>query len=205
MYFFKNFIIIKYMRYFLSILLIFLGLQVRAVTFDRYYPDETIPEKPIIIKAGTLLRVVNLRGINTFANDIGDECEFINVTDMFIDEFLVFPKNSHVYGVVEDIREPVQGQDASIKIRLNKIVTPDGELSYSRTYYIDGHIAGDRNDYIGGKQTKPAYYKTVAHYNEGWDPILQLQPLNIYGFGKHTHLKTGDEYFVIIQKDLKIN
>jgi hypothetical protein len=182
-----------------------ISLQANATTFDKYYPNETPPEKPIILRSGTIIRVLNLRGISTFANDIGDECEFINVTDMFVDEYLVFPKDTRLYGVVEDIREPVQGNDGAIKIKINKIVTPNGELYYSRTYYVDAYISNGGDNYIGGGQTKPAYYRTVAHYNEGWDPILQLQPLNIYGFGKHTVLKTGEEYFVILQKDLKIN
>lgn len=206
MYFLKKSLIIICMKKFNVILLIFflfLGLNAQAVTFDSYYPpeDEEFTE-PIVLKAGTFLKVVNLRNINTFTADIGDECEFINVTDMFVKENLIIPKNSHLFGVVEDIREPVQGNNASIKIKVNKIVYPDKDT----VYYIEAYIEGRENFYIGGEQTAPAYYKLTPHYTQGWGGgILQMAPLNIYGFGKHTQIKAGQEVFVVLVKDLKIN
>ncbi|MBQ2645011.1 hypothetical protein IJG14_05515 [bacterium] len=179
------------------------GLKTKAVTFDTYYPpQDERPKESIILKAGTFLKVMNLRDINTFTGDIGDECEFVNVTDMFIGEFLIIPKSSHIYGTIEDIREPVQGNNAAIKIKIEKIVTPDED----KTYYVNGYIEGDSNFYIGGEQTAPAYYKTTAHYTEGWGGgILQMTPLNIYEFGKHTQIKAGQEVRVILVNDLKIN
>ena len=191
----------KMIKYFLTILILITGLFSQAVTFDQYYPTDEKPTNSIVLRAGTLIRVMNLRNINTFANDIGDECEFINVVDMFVGDYMVLPKNSHIFGVVEDIREPVQGNDAAIKIKIDKIVTPDKEI----TYFVEGHIGGGADFYIGGKQTPPAYYKTTPHYTKGWGHgILQLTPLNIYSFGKHTQIKAGEEVFVILQKDLKI-
>lgn len=186
----------------LLIIILLCGIAVQAVTFDRYYPTENIPSQGVVISAGNFLRVVNLRDINTFANDIGDECEFINITDMFIGDVLAIPKNSHIYGVIEDIREPVQGNNAAIKIKVDKLITADGD----KTYFLEGHIFGANDNYIGGELTAPAFYKTTPHYIEGWSDIgiLQLTPLNIYGYGKHTQIKAGDEVFVILERDLKI-
>ncbi len=190
------------MKYLLSVIVLLIGLQVNAVTFDQYYPTEQLPESGITLKKGTMLKVVNLRDINTFSNDIGDECEFMNVADMFIGEYLVLARNTHIYGAVEDIREPVQGNNAAIKIKIDKIVTPEGD----NTYFVNGYIYSPTDNYIGGEQTAPAYYKTTPHYNQGWGGgILHLTPLNIYGYGKHTQIKAGTEVFVILQQDLKIN
>lgn len=188
-------------KFLMTAMILLAGISANAVTFDRYYPTEQIPPNGITLSAGNFLRVVNLRDINTFANDIGDECEFINTTDMFIGDVLVIPKNSHIYGVIEDIREPVQGNDAAIKIKVDKLVTADGD----KTYYLHGHIFGANDNYIGGGQTNPAFYKTTPHYTEGWAiGILQLTPLNIYGYGKHQQIKAGDEVFIILERDLKI-
>lgn len=201
MYFFQKIINIYNMRYFLSILILLIGLNSGAVTFDKYYPDEEIPPSGVKLSAGTIIRVMNLRDINTLVNDIGDECEFINVTDMFIGDYLVLPKNSHIYGSVEDIREPVQGNNAAIKIRIDKIVTANGDY----TYFVEGHIGGGADNYIGGEDTAPAYYKTTPHYISGWGGgILQLLPMNVYTFGEHKSIKAGEEVFVILHKDLKI-
>lgn len=189
------------MRYLFIIFILFTGLNVQAVTFDRYYPSEPVPENGITINAGTFLKVMNLRDINTLNNDIGDECEFLNVTDMFIGDNLVIPKNTHVFGVVEDIREPVQGNDAAIKIKIDRLFFPDTE----KTYYVEGHVAGGSDFYIGGGQTNPAYYRTVPHYTDGWGAgVLQLAPLNIYGYGKHMQIKAGEELIIILQQNLKI-
>ncbi|MCR5261423.1 MAG: hypothetical protein K6C94_06250 [Candidatus Gastranaerophilales bacterium] len=181
----------------------FTAFKADAVTFDDYYPNpDERPTESIVLKSGTLLKVMCVRGINTFTGDIGDECEFINTSDMFVGEFNVLPKNSHVYGVIEDIREPVQGNNAAIKIKINKLVTPDLDT----TYYLDGYIGGGADFYIGGEQTAPVYYKATPSYNEGWgNGILQMNPLNIYAYGKHTQIKAGQEVFVILVKDLKIN
>ncbi|MGN0015653.1 MAG: hypothetical protein ACI37T_09580 [Candidatus Gastranaerophilaceae bacterium] len=201
MYFFKKIINIYNMRYLLSIFILLIGISASAVTFDKYYPDAEIPPSGIKISAGTFIRAMNLRDINTLVNDIGDECEFINVTDMFIGDYLVLPKNSHIYGSVEDIREPVQGNNAAIKIRIDKIVTANGDY----TYFVEGHISGGADNYIGGEDTAPAYYKTTPHYIGGWGGgILQLLPMNVYAFGEHKKIKAGEEVFVILHKDLKI-
>ena len=191
------------MKYFVMILmLIFINSDANAVTFDKYYPNAEIPPEGKILKAGTIIRVMSLRDINTFSNDIGDDCEFINVTDMFMGVYAVLEKNAHIYGQIEDIREPVQGNNAAIEIKIEKIVTADGE----REYYTEGHIYSAGDNYIGGEETNPVYYKTTPHYISGWGGgILQLTPLNIYGNGEHKQIKAGEELFVILEKDLKIN
>lgn len=191
----------KKIKAILIMILMLVGIKSEAVTFDAYYPTDERPSSSIILRAGTIIKAVNLRNINTFTNDIGDECEFINVIDMFVGDYMVLAKNSHIYGVVEDIREPVQGNNAAIKIKINKIITADGET----TYFVEGHLGGGSDFYIGGGQTAPAYYKKTPHYSKGWGHgILQLTPLNIYGYGKHTQIKAGEEVFVILEKDLKI-
>lgn len=187
--------------FFVTVFFILIALSSNAVTFERYYPEEEIPASGITMRSGTFIKVMNLRDINTFSNDIGDDCEFLNVADMFIGDYLILPRNSHIYGSIEDIREPVQGNNAAVKIRIDKIVTADGD----NTYFVEGHIYAPADNYIGGEETAPAYYKTTPHYIEGWGGgILQLTPLNIYTFGKHKQIKAGEEVFVILHKDLKI-
>ena len=184
------------------IMLLVLSIPAYGVTFDEYYTDDEKPNKPLYIRQGTFIRVVNLREINTFIADVGDECEFVNKYDMFIDEYLALPRNSKVYGVVEDIKEPVQGKNASIKIKVNKIITPYGD----KILYPNAHIYAQNDNYIGGEKTNLAYYKKSPHYIEGWGGgVIQLTPLNIYEQGKHAQIKPGAELIVVFHKDLKIN
>ena len=192
----------KLLKYFIFAFILLIGIRANAVTFDAYYPPEDdYPTQSIVLSPGTLIRVMNLRDINTFTGDIGDECEFISDADFFVGEYIIIPKNSHFFGKIEDIREPVQGNNASMKIKIEKIVTPNQE----KTYYMEGYIEGGSDFYIGGEQTAPAYYKTTPHYTQGWGGgILQMTPLNIYGFGKHTQIKPGQEVHIILVKDLKI-
>ena len=65
-----------------AIILIIFSIPAYGVTFDEYYPDDEKPNKPLYIRQGSFIRVVNLREINSFIADIGDECEFINKYDL---------------------------------------------------------------------------------------------------------------------------
>ena len=192
-----------------KLLFIFLSISVAFIcsniclAFDYYYIDDNTPPANISIRAGSFLRVVNVRELSTFIADIGDECEFLNKYDMFINEYLAIPENSKLYGVIEDVREPVQGNNAAMKIRITRIETPD-----ERVYYPNAVVQGTNGDYFGGDMTNPAYYKKTPHYIHGFTSgakgVLQFTPLNIYEYGKHTRIVPGAELHVIFLEDLPI-
>lgn len=149
------------------------------------------------LRAGTFLKALNLTEISTLLHDIDDEIVFINATDMFVYETKAIPENSKIYGIVEDVLEPVQGRDGAIKIYIYKIITPD-----KKVYRVKGHIYSENENYIGGAQTQSVYYQKMPYYMEGIKPMLKATPLNIYEMGKHTVINPGSEFFVLLEEDI---
>ncbi len=151
------------------------------------------------IRKGTFVKVIVPIEFSTLTSDIEDEIWFINSQDMYIYETKVIPENTKFYGEIEDLREPVQGRDGAIKIKINKMITPD-----KRVYKIKGHIYSDNDNYLGGKQTSTVYYRKVPHYSQRLKPFLQAAPLNVLEMGRHTVIKPGAELFLIIEEDIEV-
>lgn len=149
------------------------------------------------LRAGTFVKIMTREEFSTLTADIGDEVTFINTSDMYVYETNAIPQGTIFYGEVEDVLEPIEGRDGAIKVYIYKMITPD-----KKVYKIKGHIYGENDNYIGGKQTPPTYYRKVPHYNKRMKPMLQAAPLNIYDMGKHTVVMPGSELFLILEEDI---
>ncbi len=149
------------------------------------------------LRSGTFMKIMARDEISTLTADIEDEVSFINSSDLYVYETNAVPQNTIFYGEIEDLLEPVEGRDAALKIKINKMITPD-----KKVYKIKGHIYSENDNYLGGKETEPVYYRKVPHYNRAFRPMLQAAPLNIYEMGKHTIVLPGAELFLILEEDI---
>lgn len=155
---------------------------------------------PVVIKKGAFLKALNLVEISTVLADIGDEVSFISPIDMFVGEINAVPQDTKFYGHIEDIKEPVQGTNGAIKIKIDKMITPN-----RRTIPLNAYIYSQNDNYIGGELTPAKYYHRMPHYTQGWGGgVLQYTPSNVRFFGQHTLIKPGAELLIIINEDLKI-
>ena len=149
------------------------------------------------IREGTFAKVMVLEEFSSLNADIGDKLKFINTEDMYIYETNAIPKNTIFYGEVEDVREPVEDKDGAVKVLIYKMETPDKKI-----YDINAHIYSENENYLGGKTTESIYYRKVPHYNQNLRPFLQAAPLHILEMGKHILIKSGEEMFIIFDKDV---
>ena len=149
------------------------------------------------IRAGTFAKVMNQAEFSTLTADIGDEVTFVNTQDMYVYETNAIPENTVFYGEIEDVREPIEGKDGAIKVFIYKMITPD-----KKVYKLNAYIQGDGDNYLGGRNTAPAYYHKTPHYVKGLRPMLQAVPLNVFEMGKHTIVMPGAELFVIFNEDV---
>lgn len=153
------------------------------------------------IQKETFLKVLSPTEISSAIVDINDEVFFININDMYIGETNAIPQNSRFYGHIEDIKEPVQGTNAAIKIKIDKLVLPNKKI-----IPVDAYIYSENNNFLGGDQTPPMYYNRMPHYTKGWNSgILQYTPTNIRHPGQPTIILPGAELFIILIDDLIIN
>lgn len=155
---------------------------------------------PVTVYKGTFIKCISPTFLSTAIADTGDEVFFLNSDDMYIGDRNVFPKNTKFYGIITDVKEPIQGTNASMKIEIKKYITPEDE-----EHIMSGHIYSNGNDYLGGELTNPAYYSRMPHYTQGWKyGVLQYSPTNVREMGLHTMIRPGIELLIMLDEDIKI-
>lgn len=186
------------MKKFVALTIFFIFMTLTCLQATAKAPEQ---ESAARIDKGTFLKVICPVEISSNLADIGDEVTFINESDMYVGDINAVPRGTKIMGFVEDLKEPVQGTNAAIKFKINKMITPD-----NRVIPVNAYIYSENNNYIGGEQTPPMYYNKTPTYIEGlYSGVLQYTPSNIRYPGQHTIIKAGTELFVILMDDLKIN
>lgn len=152
------------------------------------------------IPAGTFIPVMNTQEISTQYCPEGYKVKFIVTTDLFMYDTIIIPKDTEIYGYIEKINDPVIGTNASMKIRLSKIVCQDGcEIP------IKGYLYNANNNIFGGGISEPVKYHKVAqrqqkvHYT-----TLQVKPVYERKMGKHTTIGTGSNEIVVLTAPAQI-
>ncbi|MBD5402433.1 hypothetical protein HDR58_06495 [bacterium] len=155
----------------------------------------------IILPAGSFIPVINLQELSTETCPEGYKVKFISTNDLFMYETNIIPRNTEFYGYIEKINEPVIGTNASMKIKITKIVIRDGfEIP------IRGYLYTSNNNLIGGELTEPAEWIKMPHYQSKFQGIswnhraatLQIRPGGKRSMGKHTRIPAGDQQIIIL-------
>lgn len=152
----------------------------------------------------TFLRAINQKEISTSNADIGDEVRFIIQEPYYVGENVAISKGAVLVGEIEDLKMPVQGTNASMKLRFDWLVLDGG-----KAVPINAYVWSKNNNVIGQEQTPPMYYQKVAHYPFwSWgrpSGLMQYAPSGVNSFGTHTVIKAGAMMNIILTRDLIIN
>lgn len=160
----------------------------------RDYDEITLP-------VGTFISVINLQEISTETCPVGYKVRFIATNDLFMYETNIIPRNTEFYGYIEDIHEPVIGTNASMKVKITKLVMQDGfEIP------IRGYLYTSNNNLIGGELTPPSEWVRMPHYQSKFQGIswnhraatLQIRPGGKRSMGKHTKISAGEQQLIIL-------
>ena len=163
------------------------------------------PARTVFLPKGTFVKITNVKEFSSQFIDEGDELTFISTYDVFMGETKLIPQKTVFYATVEKVREPLQGTNAAISIRVNKMVTPDGI-----TYAIDGYVtSGNGNLYLGGTRTPALYYTRMPHYTQWkitrWKVgAAQYCETNTREYGFHTIVKSGAELILVLQDNFDL-
>lgn len=155
----------------------------------------------IELVTGTFIPVMNTQDISTEYCPQGYKVKFVVSNDLFLHETNVIPKDSELYGYIEEIHEPVVGTHASMKIKITKLV-----LSDTFEIPIKGYLYTSNNNLVGGGLTDPAEYIKMPHWQQRFQgrfwtrrgPTLQLRPGPTRKMGEHTRINAGEEGIVIL-------
>ena len=149
----------------------------------------------IEVPAGTFIPVISAQEISTQYCPVGYKVRFTSTNDLFMHETNIIPENSEFYGYVEQIHEPVVGTNASMVIKINKVILPDGfEMP------IRGYIYTPNNNLIGGGISEPASWIKMPHYQSGIgnNTTRQIRPGRERKMGSHTTITSGENRIIIL-------
>ncbi len=182
-------------------IIFFSGFQtIQAEEFEnielemRNYDEITLP-------AGTFIPVMTTQEISTETCPEGYKVKFIATNDLFMYETNIIPRNTEFFGYIEKINEPVVGTNASMKIKITKLLIPDGfEIP------VRGYIYTSNDNLIGGELTQPAEWVKMPHYQSkfqgiSWNhraPTLQIRPGGKRSMGTHKKIPAGDQQIIIL-------
>lgn len=159
----------------------------------------------IELSAGTFVPVINTAEVSTLNCDEGFPVKFIATSDLYLYETTVIPRETEFYGYLEEIKDPVIGTNASMRIKITRMVYTDGfEIP------LKAYIYTPNNNIIGGELTPPAEWVKVPHYQKrffsmrSWAPTLQVRPGNKRQMGQHVAVKTGERCFVVLMEPVTI-
>ena len=148
----------------------------------------------IEIPEGTFIPVMNAQEISTQYCSEGYKVKFIVTNDMYMHDTNIIPKESAIYGYIEKINDPVVGTNAAMKIRVSRLVYPDGvEVP------IKGYLYNANNNVFGGGLSAPIKYIKMAqrqvkvHYT-----TLQVKPSQGRRMGEHTTIPAGSNEIVVL-------
>jgi hypothetical protein len=154
----------------------------------------------IEVPAGTFIPVMNTQEISTQYCSEGYKVKFLVTTDLFMYDTNIIPKDTEIYGYIEKLNDPVVGTNASMKIRVSKMVYTDGvEVP------IKGYLYTSNNNLFGGGISEPVSYRKVAqrqvkvHYT-----TLQVKPSYERKMGTHTTIPTGSNEIVVLTAPAEI-
>ena len=197
------------MRAFFIFFLLLIGLTLTCANADelttvqlemRGYDEITLPE-------GSFIPVINLQEISTETCPEGYKVKFISTNDLFMYETNIIPRNSEFYGYIEKINEPVIGTNASMKVKITKLVIRDGfEIP------IRGYLYTSNGNLIGGELTQPSEWVKMPHYQSKFQGIswnhrsatLQIRPGGKRSMGQHTKISAGEQQIIILTAPAQI-
>ena len=194
------------MKKFLISLFLILSFTCLNVYADFTIDDINLrPAKTLYLPKGTFIKVTNLKEFSSQFIDEGDEIKMQSTYDVYLGETNLVPQKSIFYGTVEKVREPVQGTNASITIRMTKFVTPEGI-----PYEINAYVSANGTDtFLGGGRAPALYYTRMPHYSR-WQltkwkvGAAQYCETNTRQFGAHTIVKPGAELILILQDNMNL-
>ena len=149
----------------------------------------------IEVPAGTFIPVISAQEISTQYCPVGYKVRFTSTNDLFMHETNIIPENSEFYGYIEEIHEPVIGTNASMVIKINKVILPDGFEMPVRAY-----IYTPNNNIIGGGISEPAEWVKMPHYQSRFknNITLLIRPGRERKMGSHTTIPSGENRMIIL-------
>ncbi|MDR1167414.1 MAG: hypothetical protein LBK53_00795 [Heliobacteriaceae bacterium] len=181
------------MKRILLILALLFIQAVHAQDLDNMQPDIRDYDG-IEVPAGTFIPVISTQEISTRYCPVGYKVKFISTNDLFMYETNIIPKDTEFYGYIEKLNEPVIGTNGAMKIKISRLVLPDGfEIP------VRGYVYTNNDNIIGGGISAPVKLIAMPHYQTPFKKVtLRMTPSMERKMGEHTVIRSGAEGLIIL-------
>ncbi len=179
-----------------------------AIAVPVFAADELVPQirdyDGLHVPAGTFIPVISLQEVSTQYSPVGHRVEFVSTNDLFMYETKIIPKDCVFQGFVEKRNMPVVGTNGAMKIKIDKMVFPDGfEIPVSAYVYTN------TDNVIGGGQSAPVKLIAMPHYQSKFalpnrKVTLRMVPSMERRMGQHTVVRAGAEGLIVIMEPLPV-
>lgn len=177
------------------------GAELADIQLDmRTYDGINVP-------AGIVVSAINMQELSTETCPEGYKVKFVSTNDLYVPETNVIPENTEFYGYIEKINEPIVGTNASMKVKITKMILPDGfEIP------IKGYLYSSNDNVIGGELTSPSEWVRMPHYQGRFQGIswnhriatLQIRPGGKRSMGRHVKVPTGEQVLITFVAPVEI-
>lgn len=155
----------------------------------------------IEIPAGSFFSVESAQEISTQYCSEGYKVRFLATNDFYVNDTKIVPESTVFTGYVENVHDPIVGTNASFKVRITKMILPDGfEIP------VKGYIYTSNENIIGGELTSPANWVKMPHYqwNIGNNTTLQVRPGRNRKQGSHAVILSGEDRIIVLTEPLTV-
>ena len=161
----------------------------------------------IIVPSGIVVPAINMQEISTETCPEGYKVKFVTTNDLYVEDTNVIPENSEFYGYIEKINEPIVGTNAAMKVKITKLILPDGyEIP------VKGYLYSSNDNLIGGELTSPSEWVKMPHYQARYQGIswihrsatLQMRPGGTRSMGSHVKVPAGEQVLITFISSLEI-
>lgn len=157
----------------------------------------------IEVPAGSFIPVMSLQDFSTAYCDSTNELKFVCYNDVYEFETVIIPRGTVFYGFIEKKNEPVVGTNASMVVRITKLVYEDGF-----TIPMVGYLYTSNGNLIGGELTAPEKWDKMPHYQKRiarhFVGVQQYVPGATRKMGEHVTVASGANMLIVLTKPLYI-
>ena len=198
------------MRLKFAVILIICSIFLSAPGYSENLPDISLDLREasaIVVPSGIVISAINMQEISTESCPEGYKVKFVTTNDLYVDEVNVIPEDSELYGYIEKINEPIIGTNASMRIKITKLVLTDGyEIP------VKGYLYSSNDNLIGGELTSPSEWVKMPHYQNKFQGIswihrsatLQVRPGGKRAMGSHVKVPAGERVLITFIAPLEL-
>jgi hypothetical protein len=153
------------------------------------------------IPAGTTFITTLETPLNTAFNQTDDTFRMRIIHNTWVDENIVIHKGATFVGHVEEVRQPMQGKNAELKIIPHGLETMEGEeVPIMATIFTAKKDKGT----IGGEVTQPVNARLIRYEVWGIGQYNRVMPAGPRAMGQHKSFRPGQMLRVRLDKPLTL-